>query len=91
MNDFVIIYADQLFTRYHNEFKTLDLKNGSNILKNFDTTFYDLAKTTIRSKLENEIKNKVLPETLKKIKENLLKNFRIMIDTNFDRINYIGK
>ena len=86
MNDFVIIYADQLFTRYHNEFKTLDLKNGSNILKNFDTTFYDLAKTTIRSKLENEIKNKVLPETLKKIKENLLKNFRIMIDTNFDRI-----
>ena len=86
MNDFVVVYADQLFTRYHAEYKNLDLKNGSQILKLFDTSFYDMAKLLIRSKLENEIKNDVLPRILKEIKVNLLDNFTNMINDIFDSI-----
>ena len=86
MNDFVVVYADQLFTRYHAEYKNLDLKNGSQILKLFDTSFYDMAKLLIRSKLENEIKNDVLPRILKEIKVNLLDNFTNKINDIFDSI-----
>jgi len=86
MNDFVIIYGDNLFTQYHKEYQNLDVNNSSDIIKLFNTSFLDIAKAKIRDNLENEIKSKVLPKIIKDIENNLLEGFKAIIDEIFDRI-----
>ena len=86
MNDFVIIYAENLFTQYHNEYQKLDRNNHSEIIKQFDLSFLNMAKETIRDNLKNEIKNQVLPKTLKVIEKNLIDGFKAIIDEIFGRI-----
>ena len=86
MNDFVVIYGDQLFNLYYKEYQNLDIEYKSEILKLFDTSFLDKAKKKIRDELENEIKNIILPNIFKEIEANLLCNFKAVIDKNFNTI-----
>ena len=86
MNDFVVIYGDQLFNLYYKEYQNLDIENKSEILKLFDTSFLDMAKKKVRDELENEIKNIVLPNIFREIETNLLCNFKGIIDKNFNAI-----
>lgn len=86
MDDFVVIYGNQLFNKYYEEYKNLDITNKSDILKLFDTSFLDGAKKTIRDELENEIKNIIIPNNFKEIQNKLMECFKAIINKNFNII-----
>jgi hypothetical protein len=86
MNDFVIIHGDLLFNRYYKEYQNLDIENHSEILKLFDTTFLEQAKSTIKKELDKVIKNQVLPKIFTEIEANLLEWFKAIIDEYFNNI-----